>query len=101
MALQMAFTDDYGNSNASSYWRILRLLIDLKNRMGIVNFYGYKDKAAFLAGKQHIGMFELLVAENEFVQILTGYEAGQTDLFALAYERALTKDFFADATSVL
>lgn len=100
MALEMEYTDHYGNHHATSYWRILKLVVDLKNRMGIVNIYGYKDKAAFLAGKQHIGMFELLIAEDDFAEILAGYEAGETDLFALAYQRALTKTFFDNATYV-
>jgi hypothetical protein len=51
MALEMQFSDVYGSSHASSYWRIASVNISLADDMARIEVFGFKDKAASDAHK--------------------------------------------------
>src|SRR3712207_5310154 len=54
MAKQMPFTDQYGNTNHESYWRLAQCNISVPDKSALLVFYGYKDKASRNAAKQAV-----------------------------------------------
>lgn len=50
MAKQMSYTDQAGVTAATSYWRIIRIEIDLAAKSVIYTFVGFRDSVARTAG---------------------------------------------------
>jgi hypothetical protein len=66
MAKQMQFTDQYGNINASSYWRIVQINLGIADRNAVAILYGYKDKASRDANKSPIGQKTYSISGTAF-----------------------------------
>jgi anti-sigma-K factor RskA len=103
MALQMNYTDQFGNVNSASYWRVTFVAVDILAQNARAVLLGFKDADAFTNRKQPIGSKDVNVQGDSFAQMMTAYQTGggNTDLFALAYSVAKSQDdFFSTATEV-
>jgi hypothetical protein len=66
MAKQINYTHPNGTEYPQSYWRIAQLVVDVPALYAKFVFYGYKDAAARLAGKEPIGERVVHVHGAEF-----------------------------------
>lgn len=100
MALEVAYTDEFGNDYNKSFWVVSKMNLDLVNRTWTITFDGYKNKGAKQANKRNVGKIDIFVSGADFDQVMTNYNAGQKDLIAIAYTRALASQFFSSANTV-
>jgi len=100
MAKAMHYIDASGNEVATSYWRIVQINLGIADRSGRVVFYGYKDQAARLSGKQPLpgAVKEYSVSGDTFDAMMAAYLAGQSgNLMQACYKLAMdTKDVVVD-----
>lgn len=66
MAKQVNYTHPNGTSYPESYWRIAQLVVDVPALFAKYVFYGYKDAAARLEGKDRIGERIVCINGAEF-----------------------------------
>ena len=90
MPIEQAFSDRFGNENPSSFWVISKLNLDVKARVAVFNFNGYKSKGAYQQGKEPVSTYELLLTEAEFDALVANLDL----LLDQVENKSLTKDFF-------
>src|SRR4051794_9853415 len=100
MALVMAYADEFGSDHPASHWRVVSLSVSVPGRVAACELWGWKDAAAWAAGKKPVGRKAYTVAGDGFDNYMASYLGGQTDLFALAYMIARADAFFAAAVEV-
>lgn len=71
MSLIKSFTDNSGNVNATAFWRAVQLNISSADKNINLVFYGYKDAAAFMGGKQALSgaQKEYTISGDEFMAV--------------------------------
>jgi hypothetical protein len=111
VAFIMAFEDPSGILHPESYWRLDDLHLDRRNRQAYATFRGYRDRAAFEAGKLPIAGAErgYPVGGQDFDRMMTDHLApGGPNIAEQAYVHARAfkdepdeaggfRSFFADA----
>jgi hypothetical protein len=96
MAKRMEFTAADGTTHASSYWTIAQVNVSLIQRQATIVFYGYKDAAARLAGKQAVGEKKYAIPTPAFIAYFTGVVAGNDQLLNKAYQYAVETEDVVD-----
>jgi hypothetical protein len=92
MGKQMNYTDQYGNTQANSYWRIAQVNIGVSDRNAYVLFYGYKDKTARNDGKLSVGSKSYSISGTAFDTLYAEHVAPNgPNLMTLAYNYATSK----------
>lgn len=97
----MAYDDQFGNHHTASYWIVAQTNVGWLDRTILVSFYGYKDQASYVAGKQSIGQRTYAAAGADFDLYRQQYESQtpRPDIRDMAYMVAMnTKDVVVDPT---
>ncbi len=106
MAKQMSYEDAQGTTHATSYWVPVQISINILSFTGRVQFAGFKDAAAKLAGKAAVGFKGYDISAADFATYFAGAIAGNgslvTKFYLLADERLDTNgvSFFNGASDV-
>src|SRR4051794_11588211 len=92
MAKVMTYSDQFGNTNAASYWRIVQLNIGVADRTATAILYGYKSKAAYKAGAQPIGQKSYAISGADFDALMAKHVTNNpNNIQALAYTDVIGK----------
>lgn len=87
MSLIKSFTDASGNVNATAFWRAVQLNISSVDKNINLVFYGYKDAASFVAGKQALPGTQktYTITGDEFLAVATQDPVGDNLYNVLAH----------------
>lgn len=86
MAKVMNFVDQFGNTLAESYWRIVQINMSIADGNGMVLLYGYKDQAARAANRAPIGQRGYSVSGSAFAAIMAKHlTPGGPNIMSLCY----------------
>jgi hypothetical protein len=92
MAKKMAYTDKTGTPHPESYWRIVRIIVDVLNGEGFFQFAGYHDKAARDGGKPPFEVREPYeVRGSEFLAYYAKQISGEMNLMQIGYDVAMKR----------
>lgn len=108
MALQLSYSDEFGNTNASAYHRVVKCDMDWEDKKARVVVYTYKDVTARTDGKKPVREITYRIREQEvngmptFDSVFSDSEldaTGETPL-ANAYTFLKSLDEYSDAQDV-
>ena len=71
MALEMSYSDKFGNDYPLSYWRLVQINFSPSDETASFTFYGYKDEAARLSGKAASGSKTYSIAKEAYATYLS------------------------------
>lgn len=103
MALRKPYSDEFGSTHPASYWRLNGFAIELGAGSGgssaTITVLGWKDEAAFLAGKVPVSRRSIVLTGPLLNAFLSTPSTGPTlaaDLRRAVYAAVRARDAFFD-----
>lgn len=106
MAFQMAYSSADGVDHQASYWRPNIINLAVHQKVASINFIGYKDEAARIAGKNPVGSKSYTVKGTDYDTYFSSAVLDQYNPIASSYAFATNTldtngvSFFNGAESV-